>query len=211
MTLISSLSWRYATKRMNGQKVSDDKLNNILEAIRLSPSSLGLQPYYIIVVSDENMRKLIHEKACQQPQITEGSHVLVFAAHEALNKDGIDTYMKLISSERNVSEDSLGGFRSMVTSFAQHKQQKSGDYLNWAARQAYIALGIGLAAAADQNVDATPMEGFNPEAMDQVLGLKEKGLHSVVVMTLGYRDTANDALSGAKKVRKPSEKLFIKI
>jgi nitroreductase len=211
MTLLSSLSWRYAAKRMNGQTVPDDKLSTILNSIRLSPSSLGLQPYTILVVSDKKVRKEIYEKACQQSQILEGSHVLVFAAHEGLGKDGIDEYISLISGERNVGEESLKGFRSAVTTFAQKKQQIGGEYLNWAARQAYIALGIGLAAAAEENVDATPMEGFDLDAMDGILRLKDAGLRSVVLMALGYRDTANDRLSGAKKVRKPAEKLFIQI
>jgi len=194
---------------MNGQKVPVDKLDYILNAIRLSPSSLGLQPYTILVMSDKEVRNEIYEKACQQSQILEGSHVLVFAAHVGLSNDTIKKFIELISSERKVATDSMEEFRSKLTSFAQEKQQNDVDYLNWAARQAYIALGIGLVAAAEQNVDATPMEGFDPEILDEVLGIKKKGLRSVVLMTLGYRDKDHDHLVNLKKVRKPLDELFV--
>jgi nitroreductase / dihydropteridine reductase len=211
MTLLTKLSWRYATKRMDGSKLSSEKLENILSAIRLSPSSLGLQPYKIWVVTDKLKRQEIYEKSCHQPQILEGSHLLVFVARKAITDKEINEYINLIAMERQITEDSLEGFKNTIKGFASAKQINPEDYPAWSARQAYIALGIGLAAAADMEVDATPMEGFNPEAMDEILGLKEKGLHSVVLMMLGHRDENVDHLVHAKKVRISSEKLFERV
>jgi nitroreductase / dihydropteridine reductase len=209
MSLITDLQWRYATKRMNGEKVPDEKLGNILSAIRLSPSSLGLQPYRIYVVGDEDKRKEIFDKSCHQPQITEGSHLLVFAVGDTMTAPEVEEHIRLMAEERQVLPETLGGFKDMVSGFIRTKQAHSGEYLTWAAKQAYISLGIGLAAAAEQKVDATPMEGFNADAMDEILGLKEKGLHSVVLLMLGYRDEKNDYLAGARKVRKPLSRLFV--
>ena len=208
MTLLTKLNWRYATKRMDGSKISSEKLENILSAIRLSPSSLGLQPYKVWVITDPKKRQEIYEKSCHQPQILEGSHLLVFVARKALLDNEINEYISLIASERQIPEESLAGFKNTIHGFATAKQLNPEDYSNWSARQAYIALGIGLAAAADMDVDATPMEGFDPEAMDEILGLKEKGLHSVVLMMLGHRNESTDHLVRAKKVRKSSEMLF---
>jgi nitroreductase / dihydropteridine reductase len=208
MTLLTKLNWRYATKRMDGSDLSSEKLENILSAIRLSPSSLGLQPYKVWVVTDKKKRQEIYEKSCKQPQILEGSHLLVFVARKTLTDKEINEYISLIASERQITEDSLAGFKNTIVGFASKKQQNPGDYSSWSARQAYIALGIGLAAAADMDVDATPMEGFDAEAMDEILGLKEQGLHSVVLMMLGHRDEKTDHLLHAKKVRKPSGMLF---
>ncbi len=208
MTLLTKLNWRYATKRMDGSKISPEKLDNILSAIRLSPSSLGLQPYKVWVVTDLKKRQEIYEKSCHQPQVLEGSHLLIFVARKALSDNEIHEYISLIASERQIPEESLAGFKNTIHGFATAKQLNPEDYSNWSARQAYIALGIGLAAAADMDIDATPMEGFDPEAMDEILGLKEKGLHSVVLMMLGHRNESTDHLVRAKKVRKPSEMLF---
>ena len=208
MTLLTKLNWRYAAKRMDGSTISPEKLENILSAIRLSPSSLGLQPYKVWVVTDLKKRQEIYEKSCHQPQVLEGSHLLIFVARKALSDNEIHEYISLIASERQIPEESLAGFKNTIHGFATAKQLKPEDYSNWSARQAYIALGIGLAAAADMGIDATPMEGFDPEAMDEILGLKEKGLHSVVLMMLGHRNESTDQLVRAKKVRKPSEMLF---
>jgi nitroreductase/dihydropteridine reductase len=208
MTLLTKLNWRYATKRMDGSKLSSEKLENILSAIRLSPSSLGLQPYKVWVITDIKKRQEIYEKSCHQPQIMEGSHLLVFVARKTLTDKEINEYISLIASERQIPENSLAGFKNTIHGFATAKQKNPEDYSLWSAKQVYIALGIGLAAAADMEVDATPMEGFDPEAMDEILGLKEKGLHSVVLMMLGHRDENTDHLVRAKKVRKPSELMF---
>lgn len=205
MTLIENLNWRYATKRMNGQAVPQDQLQNILTAIQLAPSCAGLQPYDVIIVSDKDVLKKINEEACQQPQILEGSHLLVFAAWKNLTADQVEEYINRIASTRNVPLESLDGFKSNLMQFTGRTPEQNH---NWAARQAYIGLGVAAVAAAYEKVDATPMEGFNPAALDKVLGLEEKGLGSVVIMALGYRDEANDYLLGAKKVRRSTEAMF---
>ena len=204
MGLNEVLNWRYATKRMNGTKVSQDKIDAIVKSVQLAPTSVGFQAFHLFVIEDEALRKTIFEKSCQQPQVTEGSHVLVFAARTEITDSEIDNYINLVASTRNIPVESLDGYKGMVASF---KQKSAEEYLNWTARQVYIAFGIALVSAAVEKVDATPIEGFNPSIMDEILGLKEKGLHSVVVITLGYRDEENDRLAKAKKVRKPISEL----
>ncbi|MCE7064358.1 NAD(P)H-dependent oxidoreductase [Dyadobacter sp. CY326] len=207
--LIEDLNWRYATKRMNGQAIPQEKLDTILEAIKLSPSSAGLQPYKIVVIADQETKDKIFKEAAPQPQIPYASHLLVFAAWDKVTAEQITEYMNLIATTRGISVDSLAKFQENVTNSVQSRSEE-GNF-NWAARQAYIALGHALVAAATEHVDATPMEGFNNEKLDEILGLTEKGLKSVVIMTLGYRDAENDGLAKAKKVRRSREELFISI
>lgn len=200
MELIENLNWRYAVKRMTGAKVPRQKVDTILEAARLSASSAGLQPYKIIVVEDEATKKLLQPAAYHQPQITEASHLLIFAAYENITAQHIDDYMNLQAAIKNVTAESLAPFKErLVTSILSRTKEEN---FNWAARQAYIALGTALIAAANEAVDATPMEGFDPAAFDEILGLKELGLKSVALLVLGYRDAANDFLANAPKVRK---------
>jgi nitroreductase / dihydropteridine reductase len=209
MSLINALNWRYAAKRMNGQKVPAEKVNNILEATRLSASSMGLQPYTVLVVENEALRKEIQKVAYNQPQIVEASHLLIFAAWDNISVEQVDDYINHIAAEREVAPDTLQGFReSLVGTVTRNTQEQN---YQWAARQAYIAFGTAIAAAATEEVDATPMEGFDPAALDALLNLKEKGLRSVTLLPLGYRDTANDWLASAKKVRRNKEKLFLQV
>lgn len=208
MSIINQLNWRYATKRYNGQKVPSEKLENILEAIRLSASSIGLQPYSVIVVEDPEIKAQLRPAANNQPQITEASHLLVFAAWENITLDGINEYLQQTAEVRNVSLDSLSTLKAYLVSILDNSPEQN---FNWAARQAYIALGTALVAAADEQVDATPMEGFNPSEFDRILGLPEKHLKSVALLALGYRDAANDWNAGLPKVRRDKEKLFIRL
>ena len=207
--LINDLNWRYAAKRMNGQAVPQEKLDTILEAIQLSPSSSGLQPYTILVISDQETKQQIFKEAAPQQQIPQSSQLLVFAAWEKVTAQQVIDFMNLIATTRGVTLESLSKFQENVINSVQSRTDE-GNF-NWAARQAYIALGHGLVAAATEHVDATPMEGFNNAKLDEILNLKEKGLKSVVIMALGYRDSENDGLAKAKKVRRPSEELFISI
>jgi nitroreductase/dihydropteridine reductase len=207
--LIEDLNWRYAAKRMNGQTIPQEKLDTILEVIKLSPSSVGLQPYNIVVISDQDTKDRIFKEAAPQQQIPEASHLLVFAAWEKITAQQITDYMNLIATTRGISVESLSKFQESVTGGILSRSEEVN--FNWAARQAYIALGHALVAAATEHVDATPMEGFNNAKLDEILGLTEKGLKSVVIMTLGYRDSENDVLSNAKKVRRSHEELFISL
>ncbi|CAG5068418.1 Putative NAD(P)H nitroreductase [Dyadobacter sp. CECT 9623] len=205
--LIDKLKWRYAVKRMNGQIVPEEKLDNILESINLAPSSAGLQPYNVLVIKDKALKEKIHQAAAPQPQVLESSHLLVFAAWEKVTHENISDYIKLIAETRGITTESLSAFQNSINGGILSRSEE--DNFQWSARQAYIGLGHALVAAAVEQVDATPMEGFNGPALDEILGLKEKGLRSVVIVTLGYRDPENDPLVKAKKVRRPHEEFFI--
>jgi nitroreductase len=205
MSIIDALNWRYATKRMNGNIIPKEKMDIILNAIALAPSSLGLQPYSIIVVENSSLLEEIKPVANMQPQITEASALLVFAAWDNLTQERIDTYITRIAIVRDVPEDSLKMIKGMMET--QLKNTPEQNFI-WNSKQAYIALGIGLVAAAELNIDSTPMEAFDHDKLDGVLKLKEKGLRSSVLLALGYRDIKNDYLVNLKKVRRAEEKLF---
>ncbi|AMM52396.1 nitroreductase [Rufibacter sp. DG15C] len=209
MKLIEDLNWRYATKRMTGEAIPEEKLNNILEAIRLSASSMGFQPYSVLVVQDPAVRKKIQAVAYNQPQIVEASHLLIFAAWANLTDAQVDAYMNQIALERGIDVSSLDGFAGSLKGTINSRTAEQN--FQWAAKQSYIALGTGLVAAAAERVDATPMEGFDPAALDEILGLSEKGLRSVTIMALGYRDAEKDVLAAAKKVRRSKKDLFLEL
>lgn len=209
MSVLNNLNWRYAAKRMNGQKVPAEKIENILEAIQLAPTSIGMQPFTVLVIEDAETRKKIAPAIYNQPQITEGSHVLVFAAWKEYSTANVDKYINQIAMLRGIPVESLDGMKNMVSGAIAGKTPE--QLLTWNQKQAYIALGVGLVAAAEEKVDATPMEGFDPDALDAALGLSEQGLRSTVVMTLGYRDAENDYLVGKAKVRRAKEELFVRI
>jgi nitroreductase len=209
-TLLDALRWRYATKRMTGADLPAEKLDTILEAIRLSASSLGLQPYRLVLVSDAATKARIQESgACAQPQVKECAHLLVFATLRQIDESTAREYVMRMSTERGVAFESeaMQGFFNMVKGYIEGQSETSRR--EWAARQAYIGLGTGLAAAAMEQVDATPMEGFDAHKLDSVLGLGEKGLESRVLLALGQRDSAHDYLAQAKKVRLPLEQFVI--
>ena len=208
MSLLDALKWRYAVKRMNGNKIPEAKLNTILEATKLAPSSFGLTPYNIIVIEDEETRKKLQPHFYNQPQVGESSALVIFATWNSITEKEVAEYMQEIAEERGVPVENLKDFAGYINGSI--KNLTAEQLQIWAAKQTYIALGFTLVAAASEEVDATPMEGFIPDAVDEALGLKELGLHSAVAVTLGYRDAANDYLSGAKKVRRATEKLIIK-
>ena len=201
MKLLDALQWRYAVKKMNGTKVPAEKLETIIEATRLAPSGFGLTPYSIIVIEDEETRKKLQPAFYNQSQVVDGSVVIVFAAWNTISE-------KEIADQRGVAVDTLKDFSSAVNGSFKNKTPEQARV--WADKQAYLALGFSLVAAAAEEVDATPMEGFAPDAVDEILGLKALGLHSAVALTLGFRDAANDYLVNAKKVRRTTDKLVIK-
>ncbi len=205
MALIEDLQWRYAAKRMNGKAFETYKVERILDAIQLSASSYGLQPYSILVVTEKELREKLQPAIWNQPQVVEGSHLLVFAAWKEVSVDRIDAYIRQIAKVRGMTLEALAPMREkLVKRFAGMSTAK---HFEWAARQTYIALGTGLVAAAEQKVDSTPMEGFDPAEVDKILGLEEKGLGSTTLLVLGYRDEDKDHLSDANKVRRPQETL----
>ncbi|GAB4030245.1 NAD(P)H-dependent oxidoreductase [Spirosoma jeollabukense] len=209
MELLEAMNWRYAAKKMNGQKIPVEKIDIILEAIRLSASSAGLQPYTVIVIDNLELKGKIHELACPQPQIVEGSHLLVFAHWANVEAAQVDAYMQLIADTRNVPVESLRPFADSIKGNILSKTPE--EQAIWASRQAYIGLGSALIAAATEQVDATPMEGFNAAALDKILDLPAKGLRSVALVALGYRDAEKDFLAKATKVRRSRKDLFIEL
>jgi len=206
MDILSILNWRYAAKRMNGQEVPQEKINKILDSIQLSVSSIGLQPYNVLVIKDKELREKIRPIAFNQPQIVEGSHLLVFAAWDNVTPERLEKYFDRIAAERHVHKDSLTTLRAYGENILKNSEEHN---FNWAARQAYIALGTAVIAAAAEKVDATPMEGFNNQELDNLLGLADLGLKSVSLLPLGYRDAENDWLVNLPKVRTAKEDLFI--
>lgn len=206
MTILSNLNWRYATKKMTGEKVSPVIVDKLLEAIRLSPSSYGLQPYHIFVIENEEWKNKISPIAHNQHQIKSSSHLLVFTAYSNLDANHVSDYIRLIATERGIHEDDLADFKKMVSTVV--TSRTADENYHWAAKQAYIALGVAVAAAAEYKVDATPMEGFDFAALDELLNLKKIGLRSTNMLAIGYRDEAADYLSKARKVRKSKETLF---
>jgi nitroreductase len=208
MELLKSLEWRYATKKMNGEKVPQDKLERILEATRLAPSSYGLTPYNVIVVEDQKLKEELQGACYGQTQLTDSSAVLVFATWDDVTEEAVDIYIQETATQRGIGVEILGEFSGMIKGSLSNMTQE--QKVAWAQRQAYIGLGFALVAAATEEVDSTPMEGFVPTTVDSILGLKELGLMSVAVLPLGYRDTENDYLASLKKVRWENEKFFIK-
>jgi nitroreductase/dihydropteridine reductase len=204
MDLIQKLNWRYATKKMNPAKaVPQEKVERILEAARLAPTSSGLQPYEIIVVTNTEIRQKIRPIAWDQAQITDCSHLLVFVAWDDYTVERINMMFDLTNTERGMKNEGWESYRQLLLS----KYPQRGAEVNYehAARQAYIGLGAALIAAAFEEVDSTPMEGFNPKAVDDILGLRARGLRSVALLPLGYREEAGDWLVNLKKVRRPRD------
>ena len=202
-TLIDHLNWRYATKKMDPAKsVPQEKVDAIIEAARMAPTSSGTQPFELIVVTNPDVLAKIQTAAGDQTPITDGSHLLVFAAWDNYTDERIDAVTKLNIDARGeipLIHDYYGNLKANYV-----PRDAEVNYAH-AARQAYIALGVALVAAAEQEVDSTPMEGFDPATVDKILGLKERGLRSVVLLPLGYRDPTGDWLLPMGKVRKSRE------
>ena len=208
MSLIEALNWRYATKKMNGQAVPQEKVDQILEAARLAPTSSGLQPLKVIVITDPKLKEELLPHAYNQSQITDSSHLLVFAAWDNYTEERIDEVFARTNAERGVADEATAEYvANLKKSYVPRSAQVNFEH---AARQTYIAFGMALAEAALLKVDATPMEGFNNEKFDEILKLNEQGLKSVTLLPLGYRDENNDWLVGLKKVRQSPEDFIIK-
>ncbi|MGJ8549628.1 NAD(P)H-dependent oxidoreductase [Winogradskyella wichelsiae] len=205
MELLDKLKWRYAAKAMNGETVPAEKLHNILEAARLAPTSSGLQPFEIIVVENKDLKEQIRPVAWNQSVITDCSHLLVFAAWDTYTPERINHMFDLTNDIRGFKNQGWEDYRQMLLN--SYPQKDAEENFNHAAKQAYIAFSQALTAAAFEGVDATPIEGFDPDAVDKILGLREKGLRSAVLMPIGYRKENEDWLVNLVKVRKPMEEL----
>ncbi|TWR28684.1 NAD(P)H-dependent oxidoreductase [Mucilaginibacter achroorhodeus] len=209
MTLVDKLNWRYATKKFDtDKKIPVDKLNYILEATKLSPSSFGLQHYRVIVVENPEVRAKLREAAYGQPQVTDASHLVVFAAETGIDEDFVKDYIDHVAEVRNVPRADLKGFEDTIVGTINSRTPE--QLTTWAQKQAYIALGILIAAASEQGVDSGPMEGFDAAKFDEILGLKDKELTASVIVAIGYR-ADDDPYGKLVKVRRPEHELFIHI
>ena len=209
MSLVDKLNWRYATKKFDpSKKLSTEQLDELLKAVQLSPSSAGLQSYKVIVVEDPEIRKQLREAAHGQSQITDASQLIIFASETKLDEAYVKHFIDFVAEKRSIERESLDGYEQMIMGNVNRLTED--QRIAWSNKQAYIALGVLLTAAAEMGIDACPMEGFSAAQFDAILGLDEKQLTTAVIATIGFR-AEDDMFSKLVKVRKPEEELFIHI
>lgn len=208
-TIVQQLNWRAAIKGFNpDKKVSESEFEKLMEAVRLSPSSLGLQPWKFVVVKNPDTRLKLREAGYNQPQITEASHLVVLCAQTNLSPESVERYIQEIASVRGVELDTLADFKQMILESITNKT--AAELIEWNARQVYIALGVLLSACAMAGIDACPMEGFDKGAFDNILDLQKLGVTSYALCAIGYRGET-DWISKVKKVRFPKEEVIVEI
>jgi nitroreductase len=201
-TIVRQLNWRYATKKFDAtRKIQTPDWKTLEQALVLSPSSGGLQPWKFFVVNDPAVRAKLRGAAWNQSQVTDASHLVVFAAKVGFGPADVQRHIERIADVRGVTLESLEGYKNMMLGVVSRPAEQVDA---WAARQAYIALGTFLSAAANLGIDACPMEGFVPAQFDEILGLREKGYTAVVIATAGYR-AADDGYAKLAKVRYSAE------
>jgi nitroreductase len=209
MELLSSLNTRYATKVFDtAKKVSEEELEKLLEAIRLSASSFGLQPYKVLVVTNPEIRAELRKASWGQPQITDSSALLVFAVKSTITTDTVDEFIDLVAATRHAPKEALSEYQNMMNGTIGSRTPEQLE--NWASKQAYIALGFGLVSSAILGIDSCPMEGFSPDDFDKILELDKLGLKSKVVLAVGYRSEA-DKYQQYPKVRFSKEDFFVQV
>lgn len=208
--LLHQLQWRYATKRFDpARKISDEDWRALAEALVLTPSSFGLQPWKFWVVTSPEMKEQLLPISYKQTQVVEGSHVVVFTARQNLTEGDVDRYLARISEIRNVPVENLAGFRkTMVRALV--PPPAGFDINEWAAKQCYIALGNLMTAAAVLGIDTCPMEGIDPKKYDEVLGIGEQGYATVVACVAGYR-AADDKYATTPKVRFATNEVIVEV
>jgi nitroreductase len=206
MELLNSLKWRYATKKFDAsKKVATQDIQKLSEAVRLSASSYGLQPYKVMIIQNSEIREVLKDASWNQSQISDASHLFVFCIHEDYPMQEIDNYFQLVANKQKTDAKSLSAYRDFVKS--EFRKKSADEKRLWAAKQAYIALGSLLIACAELRIDACPMEGFEKDKYDEILDLKAQGLRATVLATVGYR-SLDDQAGNREKVRKPKESLF---
>ncbi len=205
MDYLTLLNKRYATKAMNGKVVSEEKIERILEAVRLAPTSSGLQPFEVFVITDKAVKSKIREIAWNQSQVTDCSHLLVFAAWDNYTADRINHMFDLTNEIRGFKNEGWENYRQqLLSNYTQKDPQQNFEH---AARQTYIAIMTAMTQTTVEGLDSTPMEGFDNKALDKILSLEEKGLRSTLLLPIGYREAEKDWLVNLKKVRKPMNEL----
>ncbi|HRG18398.1 MAG TPA: NAD(P)H-dependent oxidoreductase [Flavobacterium lutivivi] len=204
---IENANWRYATKKFDTtKKVSEKDLATLKESIRLSASSFGLQPYKVILVENPELRAKLQSASWGQAQIVEASHLVVFANITSFGEQHVDEYFDNLTATREIQMEAVQGYKDFVKNFINTLPV---DVKNvWTSKQTYIALSNLLNAAAELKIDVTPMEGFEPQKYNEILGLDELGLNASLLATIGYRHE-EDGLQHLKKVRKSEKELFL--
>ncbi|UAB80957.1 NAD(P)H-dependent oxidoreductase [Marixanthomonas sp. SCSIO 43207] len=207
--IIEQLKWRYATKKFDSNKIlTKQSIEQLKEAFNLTATSYGLQPVTLVIVKDKEQRKDLLPHSWNQQQVVDASHLLIFCVEEKLNPEYIQNYFKRVKTIRNTPDTILKPFEEfLLNSF---EEQSSAEIRTWATNQAYLALGNLLTVCAAKNIDACPMEGFNPKEYDRILGLNKKGLTSVLLLPVGYRDKS-DFMANEKKVRKTMDEVIIEL
>ncbi|OGI62236.1 hypothetical protein A2645_01410 [Candidatus Nomurabacteria bacterium RIFCSPHIGHO2_01_FULL_39_9] len=207
--IIEAMNSRYATKKFDtAKKLSNTELNELLEVLRLSPSSFGLQLWKFVVVANPEIRKELQKASYGQPQVSEASHLIVFTVPKNIDDHLVDEYIKSVAEVRNIPIENLGEYATMIKGFL--SGLNSEQRIEWATKQAYIALGVLVASAAVMSIDVAPMEGFDSKKFDELLGLNKMGLVSKVIAAVGFR-AKDDPATSEKKVRFPKEKVIIEI
>src|SRR5690606_9466764 len=205
-TVLEHRTWRYATKKYNAEKkISAQDLDTLIEATRLSAASYGIQPYHIVVITDPQIRQRLKEVSWGQSQITDASHLIVFAHANDFGDELVDDFVDNLSRTRNIPMEGLKGYSDFMKSKLVTMPRES--KADWAARQTYIALSNMMQAAAELKIDSSPMEGFEPESYNDILELSDKRLTASVVLAVGYR-SEEDSTQFLPKVRKSKEELF---
>lgn len=208
-SIVDQLNWRMATKTFDpNKKISEGNFDLLLETLRLTPSSYGLQPWKFIVVKNPEIREKLQAASYGQKQITEASHLIILCAKTTLSQVDVDQYIESTAQTRDLKAEDLEGFKGMLSSFVGGKNQEALQV--WATKQTYIALGNLLTSCAIAKIDTCPMEGFDPKAYNEILGLDKIGLTATLACPVGYRkDDAPESLY--KKVRYPKSELIIEI
>ena len=206
---IEKLQWRYATKRFDStQTLSDEKLNILKETFNLTATSYGLQPLKLVVVSNTDLKAQLVPLTFNQPQVRDASHVLVLCIEKNIDANFIVDHFKRVEGVRNTPRTILDPFeKALINNFS---EKQTPEIRQWMANQLYLTLGALLTVCALENIDACPIEGFEPKKYDDLLGLDEKGLESVIVLPVGYRDESDFFIS-LKKVRRGVDELIIEV
>ncbi len=206
MKIIDNLKWRYATKKFDStKKIESSNLELLKEAVNLTATSYGLQPFKVLIIQNPEVREKLKAAAWGQPQITDASQLFLFCNYTEMGPEKVDEYLKLRADINNLDVSDSADYGNMMKGFLSSLTPE--QLKTWTSKQTYIALGTLMAAASELGIDSGPMEGFDKESFDNILGLKERGLSASVICALGYR-SEDDPFLAFKKVRKPLEEMY---
>jgi len=199
MSLVNTLNWRYAVKKFNSEKsISEEQVTDLLKGMNLAPSSFGIQPYEFIVVSDKKIKQELLEHSYNQSQVVDASHLIVIAARKDISQEYVDDFITWTAETRTIPTENLDGYKKTIMGFVEGKDSQ--EILQWTQKQCYTVLGVLMSLCADMHIDSCPMEGFNPEKYNEILGLNKKNLHTTLIIPIGYR-AGDDEYADFKKIR----------